>query len=505
MDVAHPGLPDVSGHLVTEDKPARTDLPGMDHARCAVLHNYLTYYGWLANGRSAADLQTKSTTYFTAYGAGAEALRPRLDPTLAAFLDAIILPPAEAGRARESFFFWVSDICEPDRLLEEDVINDLFDEPRGSLVCLYDINIGHAGYATGGMLYHQGYHQAALFMHMDDHDFAKPIMARREAWHPLETVLSNWIHLIHIGKVVASPVEAPSLFGSEKAGPWEWRPYSEAQVFACVEAWDRLCDAIETRRGLLPSIPLASGTAIMEPKPLVAPAVLDAALVPSPSFVRSFLTRARRPTFKHIAPGLLLPPADTDAFVASQPFTQLSPNLSPNIVPPVCLFSTAPGGPLADFARLEANPFSTDAFLPNGFYTKNGTVPPQIPSGVYSEGVHRGDYDNSEEGFRLLLPYALEGCPFEPWEDPEPAPRGARKSDGSFSRRSSTELFQHGYKPFGGDYYRAQRLQRLFGQWRRLVVDGVWAVGADGVEGGIEKFREAEGTRWREYVIPPSW
>ncbi len=39
MDVSP--LPDVNGHLVTADHPPRTDSSGMDHARCAALHNWL--------------------------------------------------------------------------------------------------------------------------------------------------------------------------------------------------------------------------------------------------------------------------------------------------------------------------------------------------------------------------------------------------------------------------------------------------------------------------------
>ncbi len=38
-----------------------------------------------------------------------------------------------------------------------------------------------------------------------------------------------------------------------------------------------------------------------------------------------------------------------------------------------------------------------------------------------------------------------------------------------------------------------------------MVVEGVWAVGEEGVEGTIERFREADGMGWRGYVIPPSW
>ena len=70
---------------------------------------------------------------------------------------------------------------------------------------------------------------------------------------------------------------------------------------------------------------------------------------------------------------------------------------------------------------------------------------------------------------------------------------------------SVDRLFQHGYKPFGGDYYRPQRLERVLELWEGLVKKGVWGVGRDGVKGSVERFREAEGWRWREYVVPVGW
>jgi hypothetical protein len=460
MDLSQ--LPDVSEHLVTADNPARTDLPGMDHARCAALHDYLVHYGWMADGRAPTGLQDHRRTYFTAYGDAAEELRPRLDPSLAAFLDTALVLPREA--AAPTLFFWVAGVSNPFFLLRTSDMADLYDEPEDSLVCLYSPNIGEGGELGGGLFYHQPSHRAAVFMNMDDHEAALPVMAHPELWQPLETVLSNFIQLLHVGKITASPQGAPSS-AHHKIGPWEWQPYSEGQVAACVEAWDRLCDAVEARRGLtLSPTAIAPATGTAEREPLVPSAALDAALLPERCFVRDFLTRARRPAFRHIAPGLLLPPADAAEFAAAQPFARwLLPDREGEVVPPVCLFAAAPGQPEAAFAGLaRGNPFLTDAFLPNGFAARDGTVPPRVPAGVYSEAVDRQDYEVAEEGFRLLLPYGLAGGDFVPYVR-NTAPAGARVSDGSFASPGSTaELFQHGYKPFGGDGARPQRLERLF-------------------------------------------
>ncbi|KAK4033109.1 S-adenosylmethionine synthase protein [Parachaetomium inaequale] len=458
MDVSQ--LPSVSGLLVTADNPARTDLLGMDHARCAALHNYLVHYAWIAEGHPPASLHGNSNnTFFTAYGAAAEALRPRLDPSLAAFLDTAMLPPID-GPDPAPFFFWASGLTEPDVLFANQEA-DLFDEPVDSLVFLYLPNTGQGAESGVGLFYHQGCHHAAVFKHMDDYDFAMPVAAHPELWHPLETVLSTWIDLIHLGKIVASPRDAPPLFGVEKIGPWEWRPYSEAQVASCVGAWDRLCAAIEARVSLLSPTGTTSTTSAAKPEPLLTPPTLDAASIPKPCFARSFLSRTRRPAFRYIAPGLLLPPPDATEFTALKPYASL-PRSNSHAIPPVCLFATARGERREADVAGPSSPFCRPFWARSNDEASSLLLPSRVPAGVYSEAVERDCFDNAEEAFRLLLPFGLEGDVHARGEDVNRIVKGARKSDGSFVRRgTAAELFQHGYKPFGGDYYRAQRLERL--------------------------------------------
>ncbi|KAJ5226527.1 hypothetical protein N7468_007752 [Penicillium chermesinum] len=286
-------LPDIISVLVRPNNPPRDDLEEMDYTRCAALHNYLFQYAWLAEGRPLETLDANSS-FFTGSGDVDEAgaCRPRLHPSLAAFLDTTIMPPFPFDNPHEyipfSVFTWGID--EPSRLFEEDTA-DLQNQPVDSL-------------------------------------------------NPLERLLTNWVDLIHIGKVVASPHEEPALFGCEKVGPWEWRPYSDAQVTTCVTEWDRLCQAITARISPLSNPPL-TGTDTDNLEPLVASSVLDAAWVPDPSFARSFLTQARRPQFRYIAPGLLLPPVDAAGFVAARPFSVLP--RSEYTAPPVCLFPADTG------------------------------------------------------------------------------------------------------------------------------------------------------------------
>jgi hypothetical protein len=492
-------LPDVSDVLVTAGNPARTNLSGMDHARCAALHNYLVHYAWVAEGRDPARLHriANNSTYFNAYGQAAETIRPRLHLTLAKFLQCALVPPPVNRYNPSTFFFWASQVPEPQDIFDpnSDFIIDVYDQPAESVLLLYHYNCGHTGAAGAGLFYHQRHHRAAFFMTMDDYDFALPVEEHPELWHPLETVLSNWIDLISIGKVIASPTDTPSLFGSQKVGPWEWVTYSEAQVAACVAAWDRLCDAIEARYVLL--LPPDSATTVKW-EPLLTSDALMAASVREPSFAWSFLTRARRPQFRYIAPGLLLPPAEGSEFAAVQPFTRLP--RPAEVIPPVCLFTTVRGECQVDLTT-SSNPFCQEF---QAYSNDSPAIPTRIPVGVYANAVHRVDHDNAEEAFYLFLPFGLKGG--LEFGDVKEANEGARTSDGSFVNRGSTfGLFQHGFKPFGGDTHRPQRLERLFDTWRKLVEDGIWAVGLEGVEGTIDTFREAETTLWKHYVIPPSW
>lgn len=492
MDLSQ--LPDITSLLVRPDNPPRDDLEGMDYARCAALHNYLIQYAWLAEGRPLATLNANSN-FFTAFGdpAAAEACRPRLDPSLAAFFDAAIVSrPADDTHEYLPFSVFAWGIDGPNRLFEESIA-DMNDQPVDSLVRLYAIETGLSAMdGGGGVIYHQSFHRVATFMNLDEYDFGFPVQDKPQAWYPLETLLTNWIDLIRVGKVLASPHKEPALFDFEKIGPWEWRPYSEAQVTTCVAEWDRLCQAIEARTSQLPISPI-SGSDTESSEPLVTSTVLDAASVPNPAFARAFLLRARRPQFRFIAPGLLLPPADSTRFVAAQPFSVLP--RSKYTAPPVCLFPADTG----DRRPIELTS-KTTPFYTSDFYSRSTRkcTPSRVSAGLYSQAVERNGPDVAEEGFQLLLPFTFN----DDWDERV----GARKSDGSLiDRESFSDLFQHGYKPFGGDYHRSQRLERLLECWRKLVEKGVWSVGADGVEGTIDTFKDAESDRWEDYYIPSTW
>lgn len=472
-------LLDIEDALVSESNPARTDGP-LDYERCARLHNYLVAYGWMAwHGRGEQDLDEllSQPSFYERDHFGSDLPRDQLDLALISFLESIILPD-------EGVFFWASEVAASPAdwfFFEEE--NDLDDMER--FVVIYN-SPSELGSHNVGLVYDQQLYRAAMPIAQENIDSLTPIEEHSDLWYPLETILSNWIHMIRIGKVTASPYVREFPMQRSKFGAWDWQPYGPAQIDSTVTAMDRLSAEIEARMPPESLLPISRDT------PLFTNAELDAASVPEDCFIRSILTRVKTPRFKNIAPGLEVP-HDASAFAARQKFTGLPRDPEAGtIIPAVLIFAAADSSRTIGFNK-------EIRWL---FFTAHDDVPygdhHPIPVGLYSESLDRSNPDTAEEGFRLLLPFKLR---------PDFRDEGtARRSDGTLiDPESVAQLFQHGnYYPFGGEW-RAQRLERLMDWWRELVETGVWIVGKDGVEGSIDKFRDADHGAWREYWIPPGW
>ncbi|PVH73741.1 hypothetical protein DL98DRAFT_576132 [Cadophora sp. DSE1049] len=117
-----------------------------------------------------------------------------------------------------------------------------------------------------------------------------------------------------------------------------------------------------------------------------------------------------------------------------------------------------------------------------------------LPPGVYSATARLAE-DNAEEGFSFILPFVLKLCP------------GLSKSDGRpLLKGRNDDLYQHGYKPFGGHRFRPQRLIKLLEIWTMMVRDGHWNVDRNGVAGGIDVFRQADDPQFANlYRIEADW
>ncbi|KAI1137334.1 hypothetical protein F5Y05DRAFT_414491 [Hypoxylon sp. FL0543] len=445
----------------------------MDAIRCAALHNKLVEHAWVAEGHGLEDLDRRS--FFQHHGDAADEIRGRLDPSVISFLELAIAPGDPPP-----FFFWVGGFAQPQDMFEPEYLYP--EDETNRFLALYRTNVGIVGHGLG-LVYDQELHLATMALAIEDIDFTNPVDEHRVLWHPLETVLENWLHMIEIGKITPSPDEAPN----EKYGPWTWHSYSPAQVDSTVAAFERLTVAIEDR---MPPHQLLS----LSNSPLLSDADLDAASVPQDCFIRHFLTRTRQPRFKMIAPGLEVP-LEPDVFIANQRFTVMDRTSEFGVVIP----------PVLMFASTERRTVNFDP--PNRYVSVNPfcrVFSDQVPegdeltlAGLYSESTERLFTDNSEDGFRLVLPFRLRTNNEE---------GGARRSDEQLvGEHSVADLFQHGHKPFGGEWWRAQRLERLFDKWRELIESGIWSVGQDGVQGSIDTFRDAATGRWRDYWIEPTW
>lgn len=485
-------LLDIDDALVSETNLARVD-GTFDYERCARLHNYLVAYGWMKfNEQDPGDLTDllNAPSFFETEVEvehvfhdehQAPVHMSRLDSGLISFLQSIILP-----HLAQSIYYWADNLD----VLSADLFFPKERKLRGKerFVILYTSYFPFAS-PNMGLVFDQKTNRVAMPLAMDNIDSISPIKDHLDMWLPLETVLSNWIHMIRIGKV--TPGESADSSSADITGTWTWQSYSAAQVDSAVEAMDRLSAAIEAR------MPSTSHLSVPRESPLLTDKELDAASVPPICFIPSLLTRVKTPRFKFIAPGLEVP-HDASAFAARQKFTGLPRTAGDStVIPPVLIFASSKY--TINFnEEIEWLFFTFGDPIP---YTANN----RIPVGLYSEFVHRGTYDVrrgsrdiTEEGFRLLLPSKLRREPR--------MKRGAKQSDGSLvSEGSVSELFQHGnYFPFGGEW-RAQRFERLMDKWRELVETGVWKVGKDGVKGGIDQFEDAEYETWRDYWIPPGW
>lgn len=57
-------------------------------------------------------------------------------------------------------------------------------------------------------------------------------------------------------------------------------------------------------------------------------------------------------------------------------------------------------------------------------------------------------------------------------------------------RIKNDALYQYGWCPFFPDHL--PTLSVILNNWKKLIEEEKWIVGPDGVEGGIEKFKEAD-------------
>jgi hypothetical protein len=305
----------------------------------------------------------------------------------------------------------------------------------------------------------------------------RTVMNGRMGWWPLETVLSFWIVMAAQDKVraVGADVNAESKFP-----PWIIVPYNEEQLRRTLEIFSDLVELIEDK------IPDLQGDSAVG---LVDDATLVAASIPA-GFATEFLTRARRPRFRYIAPGLQVPSFESPPQV---PFTPSQEDLEDQ-VKPILLF---PGE-----ENITSAMFSKSPFLWPYDHVR------EYQAGLYLDPCYRSSNHAWEDSCHILLPFEIGRNGF------------ARTSDGDSlghdhfdkitvspdikPKDTNSELYQPGYRPFTEAY--GVQLVSIFESWKQMIEEGDWEVNADGVVGGIEKFKDADTEEhWWKFQIPLTW
>jgi hypothetical protein len=305
-------------------------------------------------------------------------------------------------------------------------------------------------------------------------------------WYPLERVLEEWLDMIEKGKIVVDRE-----YGGN-AEPWKLVPYSKTILQETIEVFNLLVDEIESR------LPGNNNETLRNTSPLIGEAILDTAN-PRRGFAYHFARKAKQPKFRHIAPGLEIPNA---TIVTQQPFASLRYDNTCHVsCLPLLLFCATDGTSLCTVPEHGGTE-------PNGRDSPFGHPFNRIdkyPAGLYLSCTDDQGDQVFEDECKLILPFCIGAKGY------------ARTSDGSRfgenredimlrggGKDTFADLYQPGHRPFSEMH--DTRLFSVLSNWLGMVRRGDWKVGAEGVMGGIEMWKEADTEEsWEKYRIPPTW
>jgi len=343
-----------------------------------------------------------------------------------------------------------------------------------------------------------------------------------EGWYgeKLESVLTVYAEMIRRGKVVALPQNVSrglqyirmeggewrqTMVGPEKDPetgavrmdrgfePWTIVAWTPKDLEDCLNVWEMLVAAVERRLPLdaagLDRLSITIFTAnragVTDPatsQGLYDEATIDAAGVPKDGFLYHFLTRARKPRFTLIAPGLRV---QTPAEFSAQPFVQnhrqhqtADEHADPGSTPPFLLF--------CHDDRTDPVPNQS---TPPCYTSRNTQAPADWPVGLYIDRCSpHDDPFPFADGCRLKLPFTLGANAY------------AKQSD-QYSPVHSDSLLQSGLNPFIERH--SVQLQAVLENAYVHVERGQWTVDERGVTGGIEVWKDADTEeRWASYWVP---
>lgn len=231
-----------------------------------------------------------------------------------------------------------------------------------------------------------------------------------------------------------------------------------------LKAYDDLLSTIQAR---------CPGSTISDEPGLVDSETLDEMNVWG--FSRDFYLQARRPSFTYIAPGLQVPSSEWIremlAHARAQGRLETPPDSDNNYdSEPLPLF---PGPKIITYS---SNFDDTDL--------RSGIV--DDTSGLYVWP----DY-LSGDAAQLVLPSPIGGNGWVLDGNDDYTTEEYRAGDGVPDLKIQNDaLYQHGWCPFLPRHLPTFSI--ILNNWKKLIEEGVWQVGPDGVEGGIDTFKQAD-------------
>lgn len=466
---------------ISDECPLR-ELGGLDHERCAALHNHIVELGWVQRGLALDNHDRR--TWWECYGGDAvlAGLSDRLDATVVSFLKAAWHGYAmEPVAKRHLLHRYLACLCPPEELWENvNYAEDEDDSNKRRFVTLY-----WAVWALGathplGLVLDQD--EFTSMQHISIHD-ADITMNSRQMWLPLEMILDGFIDMIDQGKILA--VQDDYDGEQERTEPWIMPSYTERDFEDTIKAFEHLIDAIHTR---MPSQPQDTRQGLLD---LVTGS--NAESIPSNSFAYRFLTRCSKPAFTYIAPGL--------SIAQQQPFAPAPGQVEPGKLNPLLLFSSTDPA----YQETRRTPWGEDMHIsPFAFGFDHVS---SYPAGLYLTETNPHSTHPFEDGSKFFLPFTLGSNAFARTSDGALIGEDVRRAgdDGAIDiELKSTELYQLGLNHFIASH--DAQLRYVLERWAEMVEEGKWQIDQNGVVGSIEKWGEADTeANWSDYQLPMSW
>ncbi|KAG9185087.1 hypothetical protein G6011_03034 [Alternaria panax] len=466
---------------ISDECPLR-EFEGLDHERCAALHNYIVELGWVQRGLALDTLDKR--TWWECYGGDAvlASVLDRLDATVVSFLKAAWHGFAMEPVAKPHCFHrYLACLCPPERLWENiNYAEDEDDSNKRRFVTLYWAAGSLSATHLLGLVLDQD--ECTAMQHTTIHD-TDITMNGRQLWLPLEMILDGFVDMIDQGKVLA--VDDGYNGEQERIEPWIMPSYTERDLQDTLQAFEQLVDAIHAR---MPSQPQNTRQGLLD---LVTGG--NAESLPSNSFAHRFLTQCSKPAFTYIAPGL--------SMAQYQPFAPTSEQVEADKLYPLLLFSSKDPA----YQETRRTPWGEDMrispFAPEFDHVSS------YPAGLYLTETNPYSIHPFEDGSKLILPFTLGSNAFARTSDGALIGEHVRRAgdDGAIDiEPKSTELYQLGFNHYISSH--DVQLRYVLEKWVEMVEEGKWQVDQDGVVGGIEKWREADTeANWSDYQLLMSW